>query len=459
MEETFIFPGMTKGWRFDKNFTDESISIRLIKNDMQKSDIKLLVKYLSKTGREEDWEDFINSEDLLSSNSPEDFEIWATKNPIMTQHLLFNAIPLASAFLLNRHALHRVKTNLEYVNHLNTNFVELWRKWAHIEDEVQALLIDISNKDEVIEQLRKNLKTANEQRDDHYSVSQQWKQRATELSTLLSRRTEKMTRSSRTSRPQNRSNVVENTVDEKEFETKKEVNPNSYLDTLKLRCENMEFYHHIKSLQPPEKFDGNSEIFHSWVLEMIDYFQNKEKDFGKSSNKGLVVFAKSRLDGKPANLVRQLILSGREFSSLFDLFEFLYHTYGIKDLYSYYERKFDGITWPSGFDHSQNLALLKVQIAPCKDVLDDFFCRNYVSRQLLAGSKRPQTSNLDAKSNNSSDSKSGHKNQADDPPVASSKIKEKGSTQFNNQKLGLKEELGNSTVVKEDAITVTKKVI
>ncbi|RKF62543.1 hypothetical protein GcC1_146016, partial [Golovinomyces cichoracearum] len=31
MEETFIFPGMKKGWRFDKNFTDESISIRLIK--------------------------------------------------------------------------------------------------------------------------------------------------------------------------------------------------------------------------------------------------------------------------------------------------------------------------------------------------------------------------------------------------------------------------------------------
>ncbi|RKF54801.1 hypothetical protein GcC1_208029 [Golovinomyces cichoracearum] len=75
MEETFIFPGMTKGWRFDKNFTDKSISIRLIKNDMQKSDIKLLVKYLSKTGQEEDWEDFMNFEDLLSSNSPEDFEI------------------------------------------------------------------------------------------------------------------------------------------------------------------------------------------------------------------------------------------------------------------------------------------------------------------------------------------------------------------------------------------------
>ncbi|RKF59990.1 hypothetical protein GcM3_169023, partial [Golovinomyces cichoracearum] len=197
---------------------------------------------------------------------------------------------------------------------------------------------------------------------------------------------------------------------------------------------------------------------------------------------GLVVFAKSRLDGKPANLVRQLTLSGREFSSLFDLFEFLYHTYGIKDLYSYYERKFDGITWPSGSDQSQNLALFKAQIAPCKDVLgwsiraaiskflsklpiwtqreltklyfnkddynevlcelDNFFCRNYVSRQLLAASKRPQNSNLDdAKSKNSSDSKIGHKNQADNSQVASSKAKEKCSAQFNNQKLGLKEEL------------------
>ncbi|RKF77047.1 hypothetical protein GcC1_067020, partial [Golovinomyces cichoracearum] len=250
MEKTFLFPGMIKGWRFDKNFTDESISNPLIKNDMQKSNIKLLVKYLSKTGREEDWEDFMNSEDPLSSNSPEDFEIWATKNPIMTQHLLFNAIPLASAFLLNRHALHRVKTNLEYVNHLNINFVELWRKWAHREDEVQALLTDISNRDETIEQLWKNLITATEQRDDHYSVSQQWKQRATELSTLPSRRTEKMTGTSRTSRPQNRSNVVENKIDEKEFEPKKKGNPSSYLDTFKLHCENMKFSHHIKSLQP-----------------------------------------------------------------------------------------------------------------------------------------------------------------------------------------------------------------
>ncbi|RKF80140.1 hypothetical protein GcM3_048035 [Golovinomyces cichoracearum] len=56
--------------------------------------------------------------------------------------------------------------------------------------------------------------------------------------------------------------------------------------------------------------------------------------------------------------------------------------------------------------------------------LDDLFCRNYVSRQLLAASKRPQTSNLDdAKSKNSSDSKIGHKKQADNAPVASSKAK------------------------------------
>ncbi|RKF77048.1 hypothetical protein GcC1_067020b [Golovinomyces cichoracearum] len=204
-------------------------------------------------------------------------------------------------------------------------------------------------------------------------------------------------------------------------------------------------------------------MFHLWVLEIFDYFQNNKKYFGKSSNKGLVVFAKSRLDGKPANSVRQLTLSGREFSRLFDLFEFLYHTYGIKDLYSYYERKFDGIapckdvlSWSNRAAISKFLSKLPIwtQREPTKlrfnnddyngilCELDDFFCRNYVSRQLLTGSKRTQTSNLDdAKSNNSSDSKSGHKNQADNPPVASSKAKEKGSAQFINQKLGLKEEL------------------
>ncbi|KAI1001279.1 hypothetical protein K3495_g6921 [Podosphaera aphanis] len=290
-----------------------------------------------------------------------------------------------------------------------------------------------------------------------------------------------MTRTSRISRPQNHSIVIENNIDAKEIKPNKNSTPSSYLDTLKLPCENMEFSHHIKSLQPPEKFDGNCEMLHTWVLEMIDYFQNKEKDFGTSSNKGLVVFAKSWLDAKPANLVGQLILSGREFPSLFGLFEFLYQTYGIKDLYGYYERKFDDITWPSGSDQSQNLALFKAQIAPCKDVLcwsnratiskfllklpiwtqreltklrfnkddnnellcelDDYFCQNYVSRQLLAASKRPQTSNLDAKSKNSSDSKNGHKNQADNSSTTSSKVKEKGSAQFNNQKFALKEEL------------------
>ncbi|RKF58638.1 hypothetical protein GcC1_181052b [Golovinomyces cichoracearum] len=168
----------------------------------------------------------------------------------------------------------------------------------------------------------------------------------------------------------------------------------------------MEFSHHIKSLQPPEKFDGNSEMFHSRVLEMIDYFQNKEKLFGKSSNKGLFVFEKSRLDGKPANLIYKATMKGsltRELTKI----------------------RFNND------DYNEFL---------CE--LDDFFCRDYISRQLLAGSKRPQTSNLDdAKSNNSSDSKSGHKNQAGNPPVAFSKAKEKGSAQFNNQKLGLKEEL------------------
>ncbi|RKF77292.1 hypothetical protein GcM1_220008, partial [Golovinomyces cichoracearum] len=151
-------------------------------------------------------------------------------------------------------------------------------------------------------------------------------------------------------------------------------------------------------------------------------------------------------------------------------------------IYSYYERKFDGVTFLSGSDHSQNLTLVKAQIAPCKDVLgrsnraaipkylskqpiwtqskltklrfnnddyneflcelDDFFCLNYVSRQLLAASKQPQTSNLgDAKSKNSSDSKSGHNIQSDNSSVASLKAKEKCTAQFNNQRLGLKEEL------------------
>ncbi|RKF46089.1 hypothetical protein GcM3_224020 [Golovinomyces cichoracearum] len=182
----------------------------------------------------------------------------------------------------------------------------------------------------------------------------------------------------------------------------------------------MEFSNHIKRLQPPEKFDGNSEMFHSWVLEMIDYFQNKEKDFGKSSNKGLVVYAKSRLDGKPANLLlRKKIAPCKDvlgWSNRVAISKFL------SKLPIWTQRGLTKLRFKN--DHYNEFL--------CE--LDDFLCRNYVSRQLLAASKRPQTSNLDdVKSKNSSDT--------DNSSVSSSKAKEKGSAQFNNQKLALKEEL------------------
>ncbi|KAI1003266.1 hypothetical protein K3495_g4938 [Podosphaera aphanis] len=145
--------------------------------------------------------------------------------------------------------------------------------------------------------------------------------------------------------------------------------PDAYLNILRSRCLNMEFSQHIRSLQPPEKYNGNPEIFQTWASELIEYFQNKQKVFQKATDRGLVVFAQSRLEGEPAHMIQQLALSGQEFANLFDLLNFLYQTFGIKDLYSHYERKYNDMKWPSGPNQSQNLAIFKAQIAPCKEIL------------------------------------------------------------------------------------------
>ncbi|RKF72345.1 hypothetical protein GcC1_094021b [Golovinomyces cichoracearum] len=173
-----------------------------------------------------------------------------------------------------------------------------------------------------------------------------------------------------------------------------------------MRYENVEFSQHIESLQPSSKF----------------------ADFYKSTDRGLVEFAQSRIDRSPASLVRQLTLSGQEFPSLYELLKFMYQTYGIKNFYSYYEINFNTMKWPSGSDQCQNLAIFRAQKAPCKDILgwtnratiskfltklplwtqrdlatlrydnnnynefleglDDYFRRNYTSRQLLAKSRK-----------------------------------------------------------------------
>ncbi|KAI0994595.1 hypothetical protein K3495_g13586 [Podosphaera aphanis] len=195
-----------------------------------------------------------------------------------------------------------------------------------------------------------------------------------------------------------------------------------------MRCEYMKFLQHIESLRPPSKFTGDSKCFQTWATDLIEYFQSKKKDFYKSTDCGLVVFAQSRIDRSPASLIHQLTLSGQEFPSLYELLKFMYQTYGIEYLYSYYERKFNAMKRPSGLDLCQNLAIFRAQIAPCKDILgwtnratiskfltklplwtqldlatlrydndnynefleelDDYFRRNYTSRQLLAESKK-----------------------------------------------------------------------
>lgn len=48
-----------------------------------------------------------------------------------------------------------------------------------------------------------------------------------------------------------------------------------------------------------------------------------------------------------ARMIQQLAIPGHKFLCLFDLLEFLYQIYSIKDVYGHYERKYDEMKLPS----------------------------------------------------------------------------------------------------------------
>ncbi|RKF57179.1 hypothetical protein GcC1_191031, partial [Golovinomyces cichoracearum] len=368
IEEKFTFPGMTSGWKFKKIFNLDSLLYGSDKHDVNNNDVKFVLNYIAANENTNLGIYLLEDKDLINVKTSADIEGWAAKNPESSRKLLAEAIPLASNHVYNLEYMGYVKLNLSYLVKLNENFKELWHQWAHRQDEVQVLINDLSGKDETIRLLDQDIEVAIQVAELSESLRQRTncEVEGDNIGSLGHEKKEKC------SAPPRALTQLEQKL------TSVKYTGNNYLDILKMRCENMGFLQYIESLQPPSKF--------------------------------AVVFAQSRIDGSPASLIRQLTLSGQEFPSLYELLKFMYQKYGIKDLYSYYERNFNAMKWPSGLDQYQNLAIFRAQIAPCKDILrwtnratiSRFLTklplwtqrdlatlrRNYTSRQLLAESRK-----------------------------------------------------------------------
>ncbi|KAI1003267.1 hypothetical protein K3495_g4939 [Podosphaera aphanis] len=107
IEETFEFPGQTPGWKFETFFYHRSILYHIDPRETDDWDLKNILNYLAMQKGEKPYMHLLHDEDLLSSTSPEDTSIWATKAPQKAQDLLLQVIPLAGDHVYN-------KQNLEY---------------------------------------------------------------------------------------------------------------------------------------------------------------------------------------------------------------------------------------------------------------------------------------------------------------------------------------------------------
>ncbi|RKF54887.1 hypothetical protein GcM3_206022 [Golovinomyces cichoracearum] len=430
IEETFEFEGMSPDWKYRSNFQKELILYRIKPREVDNLDINLILNHLALSKNNLFHKNLLEDENLMAIKSKDDFRIWSNKNPEVSRELLLNVLPIAGDNIWNIQNAENAQRNIKYVGLLNENYRELWRKWAKREDEIVVSQEEVSCKNAEIDRLKRHLQMAIKERDGHYDAVQQWKQRVNELSKKFLQHSKLSVKEVNQESSNKFSEFIRQGASQASMNNLPTFNGRrpggNYLQVLKWRCENMTFSHHIKSLQPPDKFDGDPERFQNWATELIEFFQNRQRDFQKSSDRSLVIFAQSRLEGN-ATLMIQQISGSQEFMTLFDLLEFLYKTYGIKDMYSYYERKYDEMKWPSGPNQSQNLAIFRALMAPCKDILgwnnrtaiskflrkvpqwtqreianlrfdeddydeflqelDDFYRRNYTSRHLLAESK------------------------------------------------------------------------
>lgn len=161
---------------------------------------------------------------------------------------------------------------------LNENFNELRRKWANREDELCAIEEQLPAKDELIEKLKQGLRNVISQRNDHHKAAQEWKETVFKLSDrLMDSKNKDETMRGVSSNKEKGKFLFENNGSR--IETLKLKKQLSFLEKLKNRCENLDFHDHISSLQPPDKFSGDQELFHTWETKLIDFFQNRQKIF------------------------------------------------------------------------------------------------------------------------------------------------------------------------------------
>ncbi|KAI1002670.1 hypothetical protein K3495_g5532 [Podosphaera aphanis] len=250
IEETFTFPGMTSGWKFEKLFNLESLLYESDKHDVNNNDIKFVLNYIAANENTNSGINLLEDKDLINVKTSADIEGWAAKNPESSRKLLAEAIPLASNLVYNLEFMGYVQRNLSYLGKLNENFKELWRQWAHRQDEVQVLNNDLSSKDETIRLLDQDIEVAIQQRDDHHHAAQLWKKRVAELTELLRQRTngeaEGDNIGSLGHEKTENSPAPPRALTQPEPElTSVKYTGNKYLDILKMRCENMEFLQHI----------------------------------------------------------------------------------------------------------------------------------------------------------------------------------------------------------------------
>ncbi|KAI0995602.1 hypothetical protein K3495_g12579 [Podosphaera aphanis] len=142
---------------------------------MNNNDLKFVLNYIAANENTNSEINLLEDKDLINVKTSADSEGWAAKNPESSRKLWAEAIPLASNHVYNLEYMGYVQRNLSYLGKLSENFKELWRQWAHRQEEVQVLIKDLSSKDETIRILDQDIEVAIQPRDDDHHAAQLWK--------------------------------------------------------------------------------------------------------------------------------------------------------------------------------------------------------------------------------------------------------------------------------------------
>ncbi|KAI9763233.1 MAG: hypothetical protein M1840_000808 [Geoglossum simile] len=290
-----------------------------------------------------------------------------------TTHLL----PMAYGFITIQENQAGWRDTVEYVQVLNKNYGTLWRMWAETQERAQTLHDTIDREtakrdaqigllQNRVNRLEKDKITALTQRNAAQDNVKNWERE-------LNRAKEEITRlRGRTINPRATSNLP--AAGGTPAPNKRTIAPgprvNGFLKELRHRCNNLRFTADVNSFPPPAMFTGDPEFFQPWCFSLLHYFQHHKKDFGRTTQDFLAVFAQTRLEGKPSVMIQARTRNGYQFPDLFSILETLYRVYGIKDTYDYYDRKFRDLRWPSGPDQVRNLEDFKAAVGPIREELN-----------------------------------------------------------------------------------------